>query len=157
MEWSRITKPYKVLLSIYNYASNIRKLEASDTPEYIEAYESMRTNIDSLVLRIPYYAYADNLGMTMNDGQVAVAHSMFRHDYLSLGTGKSYKIVDLGVVGATHWEVTLNPVFNTPEKWKKDTKDKPYFHASVLNAIAKTIVSDKTKRANINIEKFQNP
>ena len=81
--------------------------------------------------------------MTMNDGQVAVAHSMIRHDYLSLGTGKSYKIVDLGVVGATHWEVTLNPVFNTPEEWKKDKKDKPYFNASILRAIAKTIESDK--------------
>ena len=123
--------------------ATFESFEASDAPEYKEAYESIETNIDSLILRIPYYAYADNLGMTMNDGQVAVAHSMIRHDYLSLGTGKSYKIVDLGVVGATHWEVTLNPVFNTPEEWKKDKKDKPYFNAPILRAIAKTIESDK--------------
>ena len=40
-----------------------------------------RSNIDNLVNRVSYYAYVDNLGYTLNDGQVAVQHSMFRHDY----------------------------------------------------------------------------
>ena len=114
----------------------------SNTPEYAGAYDMFRSNIDNLVNRVSYYAYVDNLGYTLNDGQVAVQHSMFRHDYLSMGTGKSYTIVDLGVVGASHWEVAINPAFITPEKWNPKSLEKPQFHTSILNSIAKIITTD---------------
>ena len=59
-----------------------------------------------------------------------------------MGTGKSYTIVDLGVVGASHWEVAINPAFITPEKWNPKSLEKPQFHTSILNSIAKIITTD---------------
>ena len=142
--WSKLNLPNHV--NYYSLSATMPEPHNSFTeaniPEYKDAYTTFSNNIDSLALRISYYAYADNLGHTLNDGQVAAAHSMFRHDYLSMGSGKKYKLVDLGIIGATHWEVALNPAFVTPKEWQEDMEQKPHFHSSVLQAIANTIIME---------------
>ena len=119
------------------------ELQKSKVTEYTSAYDGMKSNIDSIVNRISYYSYVDKLGHTINDGQVSAAHSMFREDYLAMGSKKNYDLVDLGVIGATHWEVALAPVFATPDSWKNSSEKQPMIHTSIFQALIRVIANDQ--------------
>ena len=123
--------------------TTFKDFHSRPTPGYQHAYDSLFYKMDNLLLRVPFYAYVDNMGELLNDGQVSVKDSTIKPEYLALGSGKSYDVTHLGVVGATHWELAFENVFASPTSWQKPRQaEKKAFHESLVKALAAFLSND---------------
>lgn len=141
--WGTLALPHEI--TYYSLSTTlpepIKGFQEANAPGYRRAYDTFHRRIDSLVLRVPYYTFVDQLGDKLNDGQVSVSQSLIRPALLSLGTGLTYQVTDLGVVGSSHWEIVFDQVFKNPDDWVKPPLGGPSFHTSVVKALVATLQS----------------